>query len=563
MKRTLSLILCALTAIITFAQKPADLNKAVFNIFTYDANGQLITNAYGFFVGQDGVGVAPYQIFKGASRAEVINWQGQRAEVLRILGASATDDLVRFTTDVPTKKLVGLTPAEATASRDDQLQLAYYSTDKKSLPTTATVTAADPYNGHTYYEISAPNEEQYFGCPLLNAEGQAVAIVQKNVQKDATTACAIDINCATSLTNNSLSALNKELTAIHIAKQIPTTSEDDAFSFVYMMLRSQQDSALVITATEDLLATFPNNNKVLAERANFQVNHGNYAAADADLARAIAIGGEGVSEIYNTQSILMYSHIANGYGNLWPSWTLDTALEAAQNAYATQPLPIYLLQQGHILAAQEKYAEAFDKYQTVNASEIANYQTFFLAADMLQRNGGESADVIALLDSAIVRLPEPHTIEAAPYILAYAEYLDNAGQARRAALSYMEYEKLVGPSNLDANFYYVRMQAEQRSKLNKQALEDGATAIARATTSEEKFGYLYAQATLQLLLALYDDCLANCSEAIKIMPDDPETIKVMGIAYGEKKQKAEAIKYLKRAKELGAQNTDVLIEKYK
>lgn len=563
MKRTLSLILCALTAIFTFAQKPTDLNKAVFNIFTYGADGQLITNAYGFFVGQDGVGIAPYQVFKGAARAEIINWQGQRADVLRILGASATDDLVRFTTNVPVKKLVGLTPAETPATVGQHLQLAFYTTDKKAVPATAGITAADPYNGHTYYETSAPNEEQTFGCPLLNADGQVVAIVQKNVQKDATTACAIDINCAMELANNSLSALNKDLTAIRIAKQIPTTSEDDAFSYVYMMLRSQQDSTLVITATEDLLAAYPSNAKILAERATFQVNHGNYAAADADLARAIELGGEGLSEIYNTQSSLMYSNILNGKSALWPSWTLDTALDAAQKAYSAQALPIYLLQQANILAAQQKYAEALEKYQAVNASEIANYQTFFLAADALQRNGGESDAVIALLDSAIVRLPEPHTIEAAPYILAYAEYLDNAGHARRAAINYIEYEKLVGSANLDANFYYVRMQAEQRGKLNKQALEDGATAIARAKTDEEKFGYLYAQAALQLLLALYDECLVNCNEALKIVPEDPETLKVMGIAYGETKRKSEALKCLKKAQELGAQNVASLLEKYK
>lgn len=563
MKRILTLILFTLTVSIAFAQKPADLNKAVFNIFTYDANGQLITNAYGFFVGRDGDGIAPYQVFKGAARAEVINWQGQRAEVLRILGASATDDLVRFTTDIPTKKLISLITADAPAQRGQQLQLAFYTTDKKALPTPTNITAADPYNGHTYYEITAPNEEQYFGCPILNAAGQAVAIVQKNVQKDATTACAIDVNCAMNLTNNSLSAINKELTAIHIAKQIPTTSEDDAFSYVYMMLRSQQDSALVITATEDLLTTYPNNAKILAERANFQVNHGNYAAADADLNRAIALGGESLSEIYNTQSNLMYINVLNGKGELWPAWTLDTALDAAQKAYSTQNLPIYLLQQANILTAQEKYDEALEKLQTVNASEIANHQTFFLAADILQRNGGEKADIIALLDSAIVRLPEPHTIEAAPYILAYADYLDNAGFSRRAALSYIEYEKLVGSSNLDANFYYVRMQAEQRSKLNQQALDDGATAIARAKTGEEKFGYLYAQATLQLLLGLYDDCIVTANEALKIVPNDPETTKVIGIAYGEKKQKSEATRYLKKALELGAQNVDSLIGKYK
>lgn len=565
--------LLACGASVSAQVKPADLNKAVVNIITYDADGRLLHNAYGFLVGTTGEAVAPYQAFRGASRADIINWQGQTAQVNRIIGASSEYDLVRFTTTFATKKLIGLEAATAPAAKDQSVQVAFYSTDKKSLPATATVTAADLYNERYYYELSTPNENQYFGCPVLNAEGQVVALVQKNVQKDATSACAIDVGFATALSTNAVSAFNADLTDIRMPKQVPTNDEDAAFSYVYMMLKSGADSTLVVTAADDFIAAYPTNARIFNERATFYASHGNFAAATADLDRAVALGGETLADVYNMRSVLAYQKALNDplpdseeaavYNDPWPAWNLDYALEAAEQAYATQPLPVYLFQQGHVLYAKQQYAEAFARYNAVCESDMASFQTYQYAATALERAGGDELQVVALLDSAINRAATPYTAEVAPALLSRAQHLDNLGQHRRATRDFDAYEKLVGARNLNAYFYYLRMQSEIGSKMYQQALDDALTAITRAATPEEKADYLFERACLQLQVGLVDESIASLTEVLSLQPDHAEANKVAGVAYAQKGQIAKAQQYLKRAVELGAENAEALLQKYK
>lgn len=564
MKKILIFLLLSITTVTLWAQKPADLNKAVVNVITYDAQDNVLDNVYGFFVGTQGEVVAPYKAFVGAVRADVITWQGQKASAQRIIGASSAYDLVRFTTDVPTKKLIGLTVAAAPAQKDQTLQMAYYSSNKKSLPESTTITAADPYNDHYYYEVSTPNDTRYFGCPILNGEGQVVALVQKNVMKDATTACAIDVSFATELTTSVMSSFNKDLNSILMPKQIPSASEEDAFSYVYMLLHSQLDKRIVVTATEDFIAAYPDNGKVYNERATYYAqNVKDYAAAERDLAAAIEKGGDNLSEAYYTQSVLMYNKMLNEGAETWPQWTLDTALGAAEKAYGAKPQPIYLLQQGQILFTQTKYQEAYDAFEKVNASDMANAQTFYYAASALERAGGDSDAVLALLDSVVTHLATPYTAEAAPYLFVRAQHLDNAGQHRRATKDYNDYEALVGTRNLNAYFYYLRMQSEIGCRMYQQALDDAHTAISRAATNEEKVDYLYDCACLQLRVGMNSECVASCEALLALDDKHAEGYKICGIAYGELKQKAKAKTHLQKALELGAQGVESLLEKYK
>lgn len=553
---------CGMTA---YAQKPADLNKAVASIITYDAKGNVLNSTNGFFIGESGEVIAPYQAFKSAVRADVINWQGQQSQVLRVVGASSSYDLIRVTTDVPTKKLNYLTASSTPATQGQTLQLPYYTTEKKALPESTTITSASPWNNHYYYEVSAPNEERFVGCPVLDANNQVMAMIQKNVLKDATTACAIDVNFALDLNTSALSIFSNDLNDVLIPKLVPTTNEDDAFSYVYMMLHSQLAPEFVLTASDDFIAAFPNNAKIYAERAIYQAARGNYAEADADLNKGIALGGSALGDLYNTRSSLMYNKVINAEGgnDAYPAWTLESALESSRQAYATSPQPIYLIQEGHVLFSMQKYQEAYEQFQKVNASELANAQSFYYAANALEHANGEESQIIALLDSCVTHLKTPYNADAAPYIFARAQRLDNAGQHRRATADYNEYEKIIGPSNLNAYFYFLRMQSELGSRMYQQALDDIATAIIRAASTDEKKEYLYQQAVLQLQVKLLDECITSCEQIIAIDSNDGETYKILGIAYGEKGNKAKANQNLLKAKELKAENVEALLEKYK
>ena len=158
-----------------------DYRKAVVNVITYDAAGNVLHSGYGFYLSAQGTAVAPYHIFKDAARADVINNKGKKAAVLRILGANSTYDLVKFSVDVKETTFLPLT--ETPAGDADALYLVNYSTSKKQEPVYANVTAVTPFDGYNYYDISAANSDINVGCPLVDATGRAVAVVQKNVGK--------------------------------------------------------------------------------------------------------------------------------------------------------------------------------------------------------------------------------------------------------------------------------------------------------------------------------------------------------------------------------------------
>lgn len=582
MKRTIILLLTAVLAVATYAQKPADLNKAVVNVITYDATGNILHQTHGFLLGAEAEVVAPYSAFKGAHSASIVNWQGQTANVKRIVGANSDYDLVRATTDIvegvgeKTKakgdkwKPVCLEMAQEHATKGSGLQVAYFSDAKKSLPETTNVTVADLYNEHYYYELSTPNEERFFGCPALDAEGHVVCVLQKNVQKDATTVCAIDINFAKEMKISTMSIFNADLNAINIPKQIPLANEEDAYSYVYMLLHAQTNNDVVLPATEDFTQAFPNNTKIYGDRATYYANQGAFELADKDLQTAIAkstatesAANSSAAELYHTQSILMYNKVLSGGTDSYPAWTLDAALASAEKAYAAEALPIYLLQQGQVLFTLQRYQEAFNKFDAVNQTEIATSQTFYFAANALERAGGEDAQVITLLDSAVAHLATPYTADAAPYLLARAQHLDNAAQHRRAVIDYNEYEKIVGPRNLNAYFYYLRMQAEIGARMYQQALDDAETAIARTESEKDKADYLFELSCLQLQVGLLDESIQSCERIFQLDANYADAYKICGVAYGEKKDKRRAQQYLKQAKEKGAENIDPLIEKYK
>lgn len=563
MKKILTILFALFAAANAMAEKAPEVNKAVVVVITKDAEGNILQKSYGFMLGPDGHLVAPYTAFKGAASATLINWQGQEASVRRIIGASSDYDLLYATTDVPTKKLINLELAATHATKGQAAQLAYYNTAKKSAPDTLTVTAADLYNEHYYYEVTTANDDTFFGCPIVDAEGRVFAVVQKNVQKDATTACAIDINFVQTLTPSSMSIFNSDLKAINIPKQIPLGSEEEAYSYIFMLLHSQQEEGIVIPATDDFIEAFPENTKIFADRATYLAGLGKLAEADADLQRGITLGGESLSELYYTLSLLAYNKVLAGGDDTYPAWTLEVALEAAEKAYEAQAVPVYLLQQGQVLFTQQKYQEAYEKFSAVNTTETANCQTFYFAANALERAGGEDTEIIALLDSAVNRLATPYTAEAAPYLLARAQHLDNNGQHRRAVRDYNEYEKIIGTLNLNAYFYYLRMQAEIGSRMYQQALDDAATAISRTKDNGEKADYLFEMACLQLQVGLTDESIQSCETLIALNADYTEAYKILGVAYGEKKDKKKALQYLNTAKEKGASDIDALIEKYK
>ena len=114
-------------------------------------------------------------------------------------------------------------------------------------------------------------------------------------------------------------------------------------------------------------------------------------------------------------------------------------------------------------------------------------------------------------------------------------------------------------AQLTPTFYYLREQAEMKGHLFQQALDDIRRAVQMAPTESL---YLAEQASVELRVGMTDEALATARQCIAIAPDQSEGYLLLGLAQCVKGQKAEGLQNLSKAKELGNDQAQSLIDKY-
>ena len=551
----------ALLPHLSHAQQPNDAQQAVVRVVTFNEKGDTLHTTYGYFASPTAEVVAPYAAFRGATRAVVTDVKGRQADVLRIVAASDNYDMVRVTTAMPTKKLPFLMRSNVVGTVGTMWQQTFFSNEKQAQLLNTTILAVDANNTLPYYTLNAPNEVQYVGCPIVD-NGQVVAIAQRNILDKAQGICAISAAVADSFKVNAASALNSDFNAIRIPKQLPTTSENDAYSYFFMMLRTQRDSLQVLPLIKDFTATYPKNGAAMLDIASYYARQRKYAEADAWLQRRLTLGGEGLDVVYDTQSQLIYEKALADSAN-YPSWNFDAALKASEKSYVVQPKPAAMLQQGVILYSMKRDAEALEKFKTYNATAAASPQSHYFAAQVLIRMQAQDSVIVAELDSALARAEKPYKGgDVAAVLELRAYYYDKLGNARAAVLDYNDYEQIVGSQRLSAQFFAIRAALAEKARIYQVALDDYSTAISRASSREEREDYRINRALLCLRVQLWEDAISTAQQVIAENPQVADAYKIIGVAYGEQKNRARALEYLTKAQQMGDQNATTLLQKY-
>lgn len=552
------------TTLSAVSQKEA--YKAVLTLFAYDAEGKLLRSGCAFFTDEYGNGAAPYSTLIGATRAEVVDFKGNKYPVARILGANSTYDLVRFST-TGTKKPAWFDITSTAASTGTTLYLLRPTTSKKQDLRAVNVTADEPYNDLRYYTIDIPNDTPNFASLLTDAEGHLVAIVQKNVGKNATSACAIDARFVPTLSINTMSVFNADLRAINIAKALPAEAKD-AFSYIYMM--PQTDSTAFTTALSDFTTSYPDAPEGYVTLASFHATRGNYSEADRLFSTALA-KAENPSRpdslmhpdaVHYQMSRQIYAvAIQHPDSAAIPGWTLERALTEAQTAYGIEPYTLYTVQQGNCLFALRRYGEAYTQFE--RATHDAGYSTpdiYFSAARSLELSGGDTTQVMALMDSVIAHVQRPVSARDAGYYLQRSQRYVEQGRYREAVFDYNEYEKGVGPRNLTDQFYFLRYVAELEAHMYQQALDDIRTAI---SYSSSPLPYRIEEAMLLLRVGEYQQAIDAAKAVLNDDPQSSDCHKVLGVAYKEIGNKTLARQHLQKCIELGDDSVAEILEKIK
>ena len=553
--------------------------KAMFNIVAYNKEGNILRSGNGFFIDNKGTGVAAFALLEGASKADVIDYKGNKLQVARILGANSSYDLVKFTT-VGSKKIEYFDIANSpTLDAGTPLQLINYTGKKKAKPQIVSIEKSDDFENYKYLQISAENTDANNGCPLLDATGNVAAIVQKNVDKKASSACAVDARFINTLNMSITGLLNADLRAIDIPKALPQ-NEKDAMTFIYML--GYKDSVNAINAANDFILAYPENAEGYMNRGSFYANKHQYALCEKDFATALEKAQSETStikpdEIHNNLSKLVYNKVLYNPQPEFENWNLDRAIEEAGKAFDINPSPFYLLQQGHCYFGKKDYQKAYDNYYRICTEKFPGEKVWAAQAQVeawlyatrayeLAMNAKkdeatlqDSLHIITLLDSAIANLPKPYVVADARYFLERAQRNEKVNEFRKAVMDYIEYEKIVGPKNLNDKFYYLREQAEIKCRMYQQALDDIRTAI--AYNPQDPF-YPVEEAAILLQAGLFKEAIETCEKSLKILPENPDCYKIMGIAYGELKNKKKAKEALLKAQSLGDPTVAPFIQKY-
>lgn len=562
MKMILAMSLCLL-AQWTMAQAPKWVEKAkhaVFSVVTYDKNDQILNTGNGFFVTEDGVALSDYTLFKGAQRAVIIDNEGRQMPVLNIMGADDMYDVVKFRVGIE-KKVTALPIATRQPAAGTLVYLLPYSTQKGRTCTTGHLKSADKVEGnYLYYTLELPLKDKMISCPLTDAEGAVFGLAQKSSGQDTATICyAVDARYAMDQKISALSYNDETLTNIGIKKALPDT-EEQALIFLYMA-STQLTPEKYMEVLNDYIEQYPNSTDGYIRRATQLLSTSQdeatlkQVAADMDQALKVASLEEAVRF---DRAKLIYNYMLTNPATPHEDWSFDKALEEIQQAIDLQALPVYVQLKGDILFAKQDYPGALAAYEQVNHSDMASPTSYFSAAQTKEMMKAPATEVLALMDSCIALCPQPYTNTTGPYLLARAQALLNANQARKAMLDYDAYYKAMN-GNVNAAFYYYREQAAMQARQYQRALDDLAKAIELAP---DELLYRAELAVVNIRVGRSEEAIRILQEALKIEPEYAEAYRLMGQAYIQLQKKDEACESFTKAKELGDPNVDALIEKH-
>ena len=540
-----------------WAQNPSWAKKsaaAVFTLKTFGADGSLLASANGFFIDEQGTAVSSFSPFKNAQRAVIIDAQGKEMPVDCLSGYNDMYDVAKFQVK-PDKKMTALTVAQTEAANGTALWLMPYSVKKAPTCISGTVSSAEQFGeDYTYYTLAMDASDQYVGCPILNQQGEVVGILQPSADSKTSVAYAVSTRYASSLRMAALSFNDPVLRTVLLPKALP--DEQNEATLALFMGGSTMSPEAYSQLVDRYIQKFPQSNDGYVYRARLKVAKDDFQGADEDMRMAVSEGSVKDDAHYQYAQLIYQKNIYQSDKPYEP-WTLDMALQESRAAASINPQPVYTQQQANILYAMQQYDAAYDLYMQLTQNEMMRAESFYAAAQCkTQKNDKQAA--LALLDSAVNTFSKPYVKTAAPYLFARAQALFEAKQYRPSVADYNEYGSLMS-AQLNAQFYFLREQAEFAGHLYQQALDD----IRRAVEMEPNdLVYRAEKANLELRVGMTDDAIATAKECISIHPEASDGYLLLGLAQCVKGQKAEGLQQLQKAKELGNGQAQSLIDKY-
>ena len=558
MKRNIVLFVALFAVIVSAAadKLPKKVEKArlsVTSILAYK-DGQLKDDGTAFFVGGNGDVLLSYMLLDEADSAIVIDTKGKVRPVLGIVGLNNIYDCVRVRV-APDKKIPHLVVSHNEVPVGNELYMLAYGKKSSGEVRKVKVSAVDSLYSNAYYTLDIKMQKSYESLPLVNANGELVAIMQPMTSGD-TCSYAISSSIYDRLVTTSVTYGRGYYPGMGIRTLLPEDKET-ALSCMYMQA-VVGDSASCGRVVDEFIRAFPESSEGYMSKAEFLALYcRDMEIADAQWDKSLSLA-ENPAEVYFNKAKTIYTIVQGGDTVSHSMLGIASVLSALDNAIAADNQPLYMNYKADVLLENGRYADAYECYMSLTDASMHKTDIFVRAAQCQGALKNYDA-AVELMDSALNTLDEAALRSSSPYILTRALLKSSAGRYREAVFDYNMYENIMD-GGLNANFYYLRSQAEVNGKMYQQALNDLEMAISiepgNATFHLEKGILCYR-------VGLLEDAAAALESAKGLAADVADIYYLLGCTYlktgnsrlaEENLQKAVSLQHpdaAKKLKELG------------
>ena len=226
---------------------------------------------------------------------------------------------------------------------------------------------------------------------------------------------------------------------------------------------------------------------------------------------------------------------------------MDAAVSVIRRSLAVEESAANRVLEGDICFAMNDFGGAYEAYMKSHSGANPVYSYYMSAKSLENIPGSQISDIIAMLDSAILRMGVTPPAEAAPYVLERVDFKMQLGLYEEAVKDYDLYYYLSN-GKVNDRFYYYREQARFRSGDNEGALSDIAEAL---RINPQMSDYHAEEAAVRMRLQDYDAALKSLAQALALNPDFAACYRLQAVCYVRQNKTAEACRMLNKAQELG------------
>lgn len=555
MKRLgLLLLLVCLSAISANADKlPKGVEKArqsVATVVTY-RQGVMLHNGTAVFAGEKGDVLSSHSLFVGADSAVVIDSKGVVRPVKYILGVNDMFDCIRVRVAAD-KKLKPLTVSALPVVAGETLYQLGYGVGKGGFAEAVDVEKIDSVYSSAYYTLSKPMEQRLAALPLVNGNGELVAVMQEAAFGDTINSYAIGASLISRLAVTVPVYGKGYYPSMGIRTALPQNKEE-ALSCLYMQT-IVGDSISYRDVIDDFIALYPDSYEGYVSRAEYEaVMLRDLDAANQSWNKAFKLAVN-PAEVHYGKAKAINSILLQGDFVSHEMLSKENVLSEIDKAIAADRQSLFINAKADILFSHGNFIAAAECYESLATTDMRSAEVFAKAAQCYRavEDYGKS---VAMLDSAVNCFDKASEKAAAPYVLTRALVNAAAGKHRNAVFDYNRYEELMN-GRLGANFYYLREQAELGAKMYRQALNDIDTAI---YLEPQNVAYYIEKGLLCYRVRLSDEGIRTLKEAEAFAPMASDVHYLLGRLHIQKGEDGVALPYLRKAVELGHPDAEAVL----